>query len=62
MANPLIKLMEIARRALQRQERGKVADRRRDQFVGGSRAGEIAKASPERAGELAGHPVERVDT
>jgi hypothetical protein len=26
------------------------------------RSEEIARASPERAGELAGHPVERVDT
>jgi len=62
MTNPVIKLMEIVRSKLQQQGRPKPARQRGDQFVGGSRADEIAKASPERAGELAGHPVERVDT
>jgi len=31
-------------------------------LAAGSREDEIANASPERAGELAGHAVERVDT
>ena len=62
MTKSFIKLKELIRGKLQRFERRKPPPQRGGGFGGGSRAREIAQASPERAGELAGHPVERVDT
>jgi hypothetical protein len=35
---------------------------RRDSYSGSLLGREVERASPDRAGEVAGHPVERVDT
>jgi hypothetical protein len=59
------KLLDRVRAIFQRKvdQTGGVNRKRRDsQIVGHSSAKEIEAASPERAGELAGHAVERVDT
>jgi hypothetical protein len=57
-----IRLKKAVRASLQRLRRTKPTRRHDGVFVAGVREREIAQASPERAGELAGHPVERVDT
>jgi len=62
MANPFTKLKKLVQAALERRRTGTQRPRRGAGFASGARESEIAKASPERAGELAGHPVERVDT
>jgi hypothetical protein len=62
MSNMSIRLKDAVRAKLPRLRRTKPARHRDSAFVTGSREREIAQASPERAGELAGHPVERVDT
>jgi hypothetical protein len=62
MKNLLAGLRELVRTQLRRAEQPSRGPRGDSRFVGGSREKEIANASPERAGELAGHPVERVDT
>jgi hypothetical protein len=56
----LERLKRIWRKESRRERRPR---RRRDpSHVGRSSAREIEQAPPERAGELAGHAVERVDT
>jgi hypothetical protein len=62
MTSPLHRLKELFRSGSRRREVARRARRRDPEFGGSARADDIAKASPERAGELAGHPVERVDT
>ena len=61
MSNPLTTLKDLVREMLERRRAVARRAQRRDGFAG-SREDEIANASPERAGELAGHPVERVET
>jgi hypothetical protein len=58
----LEKLQQIVRREPKRTGGRDGSRRRRDSDYERVRSEEIARASPERAGELAGHPVERVDT
>jgi hypothetical protein len=62
MRNPFTTLKSIVQAALERRRIATKRSRRGGGFATSSREDEIAKASPERAGELAGHPVERVDT
>jgi hypothetical protein len=63
MAKYLDRLKEIFRDGSHRPKR-RTRPRRRGNppFVGRSSTKEIEDASPERAGELAGHAVERVET
>jgi hypothetical protein len=62
MSESVIKLKKFIRDKLRRLERPEPPPQRDGGFGRDSRAREIAQASPERAGELAGHPVEHVDT
>jgi hypothetical protein len=62
MSNPLATLKKLVREMLDRRRAAARHAQRSARFAAGSRENEIANASPERAGELAGHPVERVDT
>jgi hypothetical protein len=62
MRNPLSWLKQALGTTLQRLGRLRPRPHSDVGFVAGSRAREIAQASPERAGELAGHAVERVET
>jgi hypothetical protein len=57
-----IRLKKAVRASLKRLRGTKPTRRHDGALVGGVREREIAQASPERAGELAGHSVERVDT
>jgi hypothetical protein len=55
-----LKELIAGQRAASQRER---PPRKRDSpFIGGTNVKDIEDAPPERAGELAGHPVERVDT
>lgn len=57
------KLIDAVRKLLAGMRETSVQPRRRvPDSVGGSSAKEIENASPERAGELAGHALERVET
>jgi hypothetical protein len=58
----LARLKQIVRREPKRTGGRDRSRRRRDSDYERVRGKEISQASPERAGELAGHPVERVDT
>jgi hypothetical protein len=60
MSNLVATLKRLIRELLGR--RRAAAQPRRAGFAAGSREDEVANASPERAGELAGHAVERVET
>jgi len=62
MSNPLATLKKLLGEMLDRRRAAARGQRRRAGFAATSRDDEIANASPERAGELAGHPVERVET
>jgi hypothetical protein len=62
MSNPLTTLKRLVREMLERRRVAARKAQRTGGFAGSSREAEIANASPERAGELAGHAVERVDT
>jgi hypothetical protein len=66
MAKLLETLKEIVRSGSRRSASGGRPPRRRDPgdsgFVGRSSTKDIEEAPPERAGELAGHAVERVET
>ncbi len=62
MSNPLDSLKKLFRQLLERRRTAARRAERSAGFTAGSREDEIANASPERAGELAGHAVERVDT
>jgi hypothetical protein len=62
MSNPVATLKKLVREMFERRRVPARRPRRGPGFAAGSREDEIAKASPERAGELAGHAVERVDT
>jgi hypothetical protein len=62
VASMLERLKQIMRREPKRTRGGDRSRRRRDSDYERVRGTEIAQASPERAGELAGHAVERVDT
>ncbi len=56
------KLIDALRKLLAKKPEQAGEQRRDAGFVGRSSTKEIENASPERAGELAGHAVERVDT
>jgi hypothetical protein len=62
VASMLERLKQIVRRERKSTGGRERSRRRRDSDFERMRGREIAQASPERAGELAGHPVERVDT
>jgi hypothetical protein len=62
MSNPVATLRKRVREMLERRREAARRTRREGGYSAGSRESEIANASPERAGELAGHPVERVET
>jgi hypothetical protein len=62
MSNPLTSLKKLVRELLERRRAAARHAQRSSGFTASSRDEEIANASPERAGELAGHAVERVDT
>lgn len=62
MSNPVATISKLVREMLDRRRAAASHARRRARSSVGSRESEIANASPERAGELAGHPVERVET
>ena len=62
MRNPLETLKRLVRQMVERRRAAARQKQRSAGFMADSRADEIANASPERAGELAGHAVERVDT
>jgi hypothetical protein len=62
MSNPLQTLTRLVRQMLERRRAAARHAQRSAGATAGSREREIANASPERAGELAGHAVERVDT
>jgi ribosome assembly protein YihI (activator of Der GTPase) len=62
MSNPVATLTKRVREMLERRREAARRNRRRAGYSAGSRESEIANASPERAGELAGHAVERVET
>jgi hypothetical protein len=63
MAKFFERLKEVVRDGPHRSERRNRPRRRGNPpFVGRSSTKEIEDASPERAGELAGHAVERVET
>ncbi len=62
MSSPLSTLKKLVREMLERRRAAARHAQRSSGFTAGSREDEIANASPERAGELAGHAVERVDT
>lgn len=62
MSNPFTTLKRLVREMLEHRRTAASSAHRRARFAAGSSEDEIADASPERAGELAGHPVERVET
>jgi hypothetical protein len=62
MANMLGRLKRCVQKKAKAERRGDGNPRRRDSDYYRVLGREIAKASPERAGELAGHPIERRDT
>jgi hypothetical protein len=62
MRNPVATLSKLVREMLERRRAAARHAQRRARSSAGSREREIANASPARAGELAGHPVERGDT
>jgi hypothetical protein len=65
-AEPVAKLFERLKQSVRRKSkdaaRSDPKGRRRDSNSGNLLGKEIERASPERAGEVAGHPVERVET
>jgi len=62
MTNPFTVVKRLVRDMLARRSAAARRAQRSGGLAAGSREDEIANASPERAGELAGHAVERVDT
>ena len=62
MSNPLETLKRLVRQMLERRRAAARHAPRSAGFTASSRDDEIANASPERAGEIAGHAVERVET
>jgi hypothetical protein len=66
MIKTVAKILERLKRGIKRESKGTAhrdrKTRRRDPYSGSLLGREIEQASPERAGEVAGHPVERVET
>ena len=62
----MAKMFELLKRVVQKQAKtevsARVRRRRRDSDYYRGLGREIAQASPERAGEVAGHPIERRDS
>jgi len=66
MSKTVAKMFERLKQHLARQSKGAAhrdrKTRRRDPYSGSVLGKEVERASPERAGEVAGHAVERVET